>query len=188
MKITLVRHAEVIEEYQGKYNGHIDISLSNKGKAEAKTLAKTLDHHKFDAIYCSDLLRAKQTLEAFSYNVQAIYTPLLREKSWGVHEGMSFEEIEATGIEYSSFEKWISDLGGEDLTLYIERVKNYFFEKLFKLKHENILVITHAGVIKTLLSIIQNSSLDETFSISLPYSSYVKLDTTRLLEFKVVSL
>jgi len=36
VKITLVRHSEVIKEYQGKYNGHIDISLSEKGKRDAK--------------------------------------------------------------------------------------------------------------------------------------------------------
>ena len=51
MKITLVRHAQVDEDYQGCYNGHNEIGLSDYGHIQAKTLSKRLDLKKFDAIY-----------------------------------------------------------------------------------------------------------------------------------------
>ena len=175
MRITLVRHAEVIQEYQGKYNGHIDIALSENGKLQAKTLAKELSSQIFDKVYSSDLLRAKETLNAFDIKIEPIYTKRLREKSWGRHEGKSFKEIEEEGIKYENFEQWIEALDGEDMQEYIQNIKEYFYETIFKQKAEDILVVTHSGVIKTLLSIIKNISLQEAFSMQLPYSEYVTI-------------
>ncbi len=180
MKVVLVRHSEVIQEYQGKYNGHVDISLSKKGKKDAIELAKKLKNIKFDKVFCSDLRRAKETLSAFELDLHPIFTKELREKSWGIHEGKSFEEIQKEGIKYISFDQWLSALGGEDVQKYQERVLRYFYQTVFKQKAQNILVVTHAGVIKTLLSAIQNISLEEAFAIELPYSSFLTLDTISL--------
>jgi len=172
MKITLVRHAEVIQKYQGRYNGHIDIPLSQNGIAQAKKLAKELKNIKFDKVYCSDLLRAKQTLEQFNLNKEVVFSEKLREKSWGVHEGKSFNEIQATGIKYENFQQWISALDGEDIANYSQKIENYFKNTIFKQKEKNILVVTHSGVIKTLISILENISLEDAFAIKLPYASY----------------
>ncbi|WP_455757317.1 histidine phosphatase family protein [Sulfurimonas sp.] len=174
MKITLVRHAQVSEEYKGKYNGHIDIPLSQNGKKQAKELAKKLQHINFDKIYCSDLLRARETLEAFDYDKKPIYTDKLREKSWGKHEGKSFDEIQNEGIQYIDFEQWINALDGEEILSYKTKIKEYFFATIFEqIDCEHILVVSHAGVIKTLISIINNMSLEESFKISLPYATYL---------------
>ncbi len=180
MKITLVRHSEVIKEYQGKYNGHIDISLSQKGRSDAKELAKKLQTTAFDKIYCSDLLRTRETLEAFKYTLEPIYTKELREKSWGKHEGKSFQEIQDEGVEYKDFEQWISALDGEDFSIYKQRIQKYFYETIFKEDAKNILVVTHSGVIKTLLSLVNNISIEEAFVTPLPYSSFITLDTMSL--------
>ena len=180
MKITLVRHSEVIKEYQGKYNGHIDIALSLKGKKDAKELAQKLQDIEFDRVYCSDLLRARETLDELDIDLEPIYTDRLREKSWGKHEGKSFEEIELDGIKYENFEQWISALDGENMQEYIQRVREYFYKTVFKQDTKNILIVTHSGLIKTLLSITKNISLEEAFAINLPYSSYITLDTISL--------
>jgi len=176
MKITLVRHAEVIEEYIGKYNGHIDIGLSENGKKQAKELGKKLSHIKFDKIYCSDLLRAKQTLELFELDQDIIYSNQLREKSWGKHEGKSFDEIIAEGIEYKNFEQWIDTLDGEDIQSYSTRIKDYFNNTILKEKDENILIVTHAGFIKTFISIMEGCSFEESFTKSLKYSSFLTIN------------
>ena len=180
MKITLVRHAEVIKEYQGRYNGHIDIGLSQHGETQAKELAKQLENIHFDAIYCSDLRRAIETLSAFTLRTKPIYTALLREKSWGRHEGKSFAEIEEEGIRYENFTQFINALDGEDVEVYIQRIKEFFYETLFTLEADNVLVLTHSGVIKTLLHLTKEISLEEAFCTSLPYSSFITLDTMSL--------
>ena len=177
LNIILLRHSQVIEKYQGKYNGHIDIALSLTGKKEAKSRALELKHITFDKVYCSDLKRARETLDAFDLAVKPIFTNQLREKSWGIDEGKSFQEIESRGIKYQNFEQWLSELDGEDITLYQERIKKYFYEIIFKQNVENILVVTHSGVIKTILGILKNISLEEAFSISLSYSQYISINS-----------
>jgi len=178
MKITLVRHTEVDERYHEKYNGHIDIGLSERGVNQAKELASFFKTHHFDLVYCSDLKRAKDTLKPFKQECKAIYTELLREKSWGKHEGLSFDEIIAQGeIEYKDFLQWINALGGEGYKLYTIRVRKFFLEYLDRLEAKSILVITHGGVIRVLIAIVQNLPLEDAFSIDVPYSAYTIFDT-----------
>lgn len=175
MKLILVRHCEVIEEFQGKYNGHIDIPLSMQGLQSAKALGEKLQSYSFDAIYCSDLLRCRQTLEQLNPSIDATFTELLREKSWGKHEGMSFEEIEASGVKYTTFSQWIEQLDGESVSHFTARVQQFFFEELQQQEFETVLIITHSGVIKTLLGLTQKLNLEESFSKVLPYSSITEL-------------
>ena len=178
MKITLVRHAEVDEKYHKKYNGHIDIGLSNKGKAQAKELGKYFYHKEFDLVYCSDLKRAKETISTFKQAKNVIYTSKLREKSWGKHEGLSFDEIIAQNeIKYENFEQWINALDGEPYTEYKQRVATFFFKFLPTQNAKNILIVTHAGVIRLFMALVKNLSIEDAFCIDLPYSAYVIYDT-----------
>ncbi|MCD6258278.1 MAG: histidine phosphatase family protein [Helicobacteraceae bacterium] len=174
MRITLVRHAEIEERYQRCYNGTIDIDLSEKGITQAKELASYLDTQSYDAVFCSDLLRAKKTLEHSLHAQDAIYTSQLREKSWGKHEGMSFDAIIAQGeLEYIDFMQWIEALDGEEYASYIQRVREFFFDTLPSLNKQNVLVVTHAGVIRVLIALVQELSLEDAFSICIDYSSCV---------------
>ncbi len=178
MKITLLRHTEVDEKYHKKYNGHIDIGLSHLGQEQADILAKSFKEEVFDLVYCSDLKRARLTLAPFTQVSQAIYTDRLREKSWGRHEGLSFDEILKEGeLEYREFLQWINDLDGEEYDSYIGRIKDFFLEYLLSKKVENILVVTHAGVIRVLISLVEEISLKEAFSIDISYGRYIILDT-----------
>ena len=176
MKITLVRHAQVIKEYQGKYNGHIDIPLSEDGKKQAKKLAIKLQNKHFDKVYSSDLLRARETLKLLNISTKPIFTKELREKSWGRHEGKSYEDITKEGIEYINFKQWLNALDGEDIYSYQQRIKNYFYDVIFIQKATNILIVTHSGVIKTLLGIINNYSLEEAFSLKIDYASLTTIE------------
>ncbi|MBA1433489.1 MAG: histidine phosphatase family protein [Epsilonproteobacteria bacterium] len=177
MKITLVRHGEVDEQYHKCYNGHIDIGLSRKGKEEARVVAEMLQKEEFDLVYCSDLLRAKETLKPCKQYKDAIFTKRLREKSWGKHEGMSFDAIIAAGeIRYEDFMQWIEALDGEPYAAYIERIKVFFLEYLPSQNANTVLVITHAGVIRVLMAIVQNIALQEAFCIDVPYGSGIVFD------------
>jgi alpha-ribazole phosphatase/probable phosphoglycerate mutase len=179
MRITLVRHAEVQEDFLGKYNGQNEIGLSKRGYEQSLTLAEKYLNAAFDAVFCSDLLRTRETLKAFKLECKPIFTAELREKSWGRHEGKNFEQINAEGIEYKNFDHWIDALDGERVEDFRQRVQNYFFETIFKQKAQNILVVTHSGVIKMLLSLLQNITLEEAFATELPYASSISLHLSR---------
>jgi broad specificity phosphatase PhoE len=151
--------------------------LSKKGELQAKELAKKLDKMEFDAVFCSDLPRAIDSIRDSIHAKNAIYTNKLREKSWGKHEGLSFDEIIAQGeIEYKEFLQWIEALDGEPYRVYIERIEEFFIEFLPSLNKESILVVTHAGVIRVLLSIINNISLQEAFSIKIQNCSLTEIE------------
>ena len=174
MRLTLVRHTQVIEEYHGKYNGHNNIGLSPKGAAQAKELCAKLNTLEFDSIFCSDLSRAKETIKDLRQETKIVYTDRLREKSWGKHEGLSFDEIIAQDeIKYVNFLQWIDALDGEDYKDYISRIKEFFLVYLPSLNKDNILIITHAGVIRVLLSIIKDISLENAFSIKIDYGDLI---------------
>lgn len=178
MKITLVRHAEVEEAYHKCYNGHIDIGLSSKGEKQAKQLARHLQDRSYCAVFCSDLKRCRQTLEHFTFDIKPVYTSMLREKSWGRHEGKTFDEIIVDeDFGYEDFEQWINALDGEAYPQYIARIKNFFKGFLPANPYENVLIMTHAGVIRVLIHILQEISLEEAFCQSFAYADYITLDT-----------
>jgi len=178
MRLTLVRHSEVQEPYIGCYNGHKDVGLSDKGYADAKKLKKYFQNSSFDAIYCSDLIRTRESLKQFINADNVIYTNELREKSWGKHEGLSFDEIIAQGeIKYIDFEQWIDALDGESVESYTKRIKKFLFEYIPSLNKENILLVTHSGVIKTFIASVKEISLQEAFSYKVPYSGVVVYDS-----------
>lgn len=185
MRIFFVRHGEVEDFYKGKYNGHNNISLSLNGKQQIKNLAIKLENYTFDKIFCSDLKRAKETLNMFSLDCDPIFTSALREKSWGRHEGLSYHEIvEQDSIEYKDFLQWINALDGESINDFQNRVQEYFVNEILKDKElDNILVITHAGVIKIILALIENISLEDAFTKKIEYGSYIVLEEEDFLYF-----
>jgi len=171
MKIVLVRHGEVEKRYKGCYNGHIDIGLSKQGYLDAQNLKNQLKTYNFDAIYCSDLLRAKETLKQITDAQNVVYSPDLREKCWGDYEGMSYDEIvKSTNIRYKDFKSWIDALGGESVEEFCKRV-DAGFSKIKKLNKKCVLVVTHSGVIKSFIASVRGISLEEAFSLALPYGS-----------------
>ncbi|WP_345975613.1 alpha-ribazole phosphatase family protein [Sulfurimonas sp. HSL3-7] len=184
MLITLVRHGEVETAYRHCYNGHNYIGLSPKGRAQAKELARRLEGETFDAVYCSDLKRCRETLEPIIEDTRLqtgdiVYTPQLREKSWGRHEGMSFDAItEQEGLEYEDFLQWIRALDGEPYDAYIARIETFFTRDLPRTPCEKVLVVTHAGVIRVLMHLLQGIALEAAFSVDFPYSAYTTLNTS----------
>ncbi|OHE12118.1 MAG: hypothetical protein A2525_12235, partial [Sulfurimonas sp. RIFOXYD12_FULL_36_11] len=127
--------------------------------------------------------RAKETLKHSSHAKNALYTDKLREKSWGKHEGLSFDEIIAQGeIEYVNFLQWIESLGGEPHKEYVKRVEASFFEFLQRQKKESVLIVTHAGVIRVLMSIVKKISLEEAFAIKIENGSYITMELNKKME------
>lgn len=165
-----MRHASVDEKYARCYNGHIDIDLSERGMREAAQTAKKLKGIEFDAVYSSDLLRCVQSVEPFGFG-RVVYDERLREKSWGRAEGMRFDEIcDRFGIAYDGFESFVRAVGGESLEEFEKRVAD-FFAQLGTSRHKNVLVVTHGGVIKTLLGKQKELSLEEAFGLKIDYAS-----------------
>lgn len=90
--LYIVRHGETEWNVKKIIQGHADIPLNKKGETQAKELAKKLRHIKFDAIFSSDLIRAKKTAEIISLEKKLTIqtTKELRERYFGKYQGQSF--------------------------------------------------------------------------------------------------
>lgn len=95
MRLYIIRHAESVAN--GKYlSGQIDVDLTERGEAQAAAIAAKLEEVPFDAVYTSDLTRARRTAEAIlgKRDLQLQITKNLRERAFGSWEGLTFEDVE----------------------------------------------------------------------------------------------
>ena len=99
MKIYLVRHGESQSNYDNAHGhpyfcGQLDVLLTDRGMKSAHELTSYFKILDVQHVYVSDQLRTKQTYNGiFPYNIPTTYSRKLRERSLGVFEGKSKQEI-----------------------------------------------------------------------------------------------
>lgn len=159
MLLYLTRHGETIWNRLGKTQGIQDTSLTDLGRIQAKKLGQQLKkNNNINAIYCSDLLRARETAEIIGkeISIEPTSNPLLREVAFGNWEGLSIPEIEE---QYpGQLARWRNELtfapeGGESLLAVQDRIVSFI--KMIKEKHQNsddnILIVSHAATTKVII-------------------------------------
>jgi len=134
--LLLVRHGETDWNADGRLQGHTDRPLSDFGRRQAQKLAEELDGEQFEAIYSSDLARARETAEIVGkrLGLAVALDPDLREKDWGNWEGL-------TAVERDRVE-----LVGEPTEAHLERTLRAL--RRISERHpgdSRVLVVTHGG-------------------------------------------
>jgi probable phosphoglycerate mutase len=96
-RFCIVRHGETDWNVEKRIQGHIDIPLNAAGLAQAEATARGLTGYVFDAAYSSDLGRAWQTAQVIGrhLNLNVRRTPDLRERHFGILQGLTAAEIAA---------------------------------------------------------------------------------------------
>jgi broad specificity phosphatase PhoE len=97
MRILLVRHGETEENVAGIIQGHLPGRLSARGRAQVEALGRRLASERIDAVYSSDLARARETTEAILHHhrdVAATYTEEMRERFLGRLQGRSGSDVD----------------------------------------------------------------------------------------------
>ena len=102
-RIIAIRHGETAWNAETRMQGQLDIPLNAVGRWQAERAAAALADEGIDAIYSSDLRRALETAQALG---RACAKPLvadigLRERCFGVFEGLTFDEVGARWPEQS---------------------------------------------------------------------------------------
>ena len=95
--ILLIRHGETAWNAVRRLQGHIDIPLNAEGERQAGALARALAAEPVDVIVSSDLMRARQTAQAVAAQRGGATVQVdanLRERCYGVFEGMLYTEAE----------------------------------------------------------------------------------------------
>lgn len=156
VNLYLVRHGHTIWNETGRYQGHADIPLSSAGREAVRATAERLSGIKFDAIYASDLSRARETAQILLehlclHGVEIIYRKDLREMNFGEWDGLTYSQILARWG--SLITSWLADPrsvvppGGERVEDFEARVLAGLSEIVAGNAGGNVMVVTHGGVI-----------------------------------------
>ena len=89
--LLLVRHGETDWNAVGRLQGQTDRPLNDYGRRQAQQLAAGLADEALEAIYSSDLARARATAEIVGerLGLPVALDADLREKDWGTWEGLT---------------------------------------------------------------------------------------------------
>ncbi len=162
MKLYLLRHAPVIEKYDGCYNGWIDIDIQPNIKP-----IKELQNIHFDSIYSSDLLRCTKTLELLGFFNYQIDQKIRESKFKIEYEGKNFNQIKAPQSALKDMKSWYTFLCDESIEEFKNRIESFLKE----LKGDKILICSHGGAIRMILSIIEKRDFYRLFEKKIDYLS-----------------
>jgi broad specificity phosphatase PhoE len=155
-EIYLVRHGESWHNAQGTIAGQQDSFLTAQGEADARIVAQLIGSTPFDAIYCSDLVRARQTaeiiVEELGLTTSLVFSELLRELDYGEYTNRSLADTRKF-LNYRS-EPQRSFPGGEGLDELEVRLNRFLQESLRQIPGKRILVVAHAGSIRMLIVLL----------------------------------
>lgn len=156
-QLFLVRHGESEWNILSKVQGQSNINLTNKGKEQAKKIAKRLVDEKIDMIFSSDLKRAHDTAMIIGelLNLEVKSLKELREISFGVWEGLTTKEIMEKYMNEHII--WMTEPHklnlpkAEKLIDLQERLLSIVNDIIKKNKNKNILIVSHGASIKALI-------------------------------------
>ena len=156
--IHFIRHGAIDETLSGKYIGTTDVPLSDKGKMDLKKLDYEYRYPGTQVVFTSPLKRCTETCRILYPEQNPLSIANLSECNFGEWEGKTAEELKSD----PDFEKWLAGDNsvkpprGEsnaDFTRRICRMFESVVEGLMKTGTTESVIVTHGGVIMTLLAV-----------------------------------
>lgn len=159
MTCYLARHGKDDDTVRG---GWSKTPLTEEGIQQAESLASFVQKSNLNIkhIYSSDLPRAMQTAEAVGNQLQLPVIPMqeFREVNNGILAGMKNDLAAETfpGLYWNTLDWEQRYPGGESPREFYERVRDAWnrFQSSALEHTENVLLVTHGGVIQVILSIV----------------------------------
>ncbi|HSH89974.1 MAG TPA: histidine phosphatase family protein [Ramlibacter sp.] len=181
-RIIAVRHGETSWNADARIQGQRDIGLNDTGRWQARRVGEALAGEQITAVYSSDLGRAHETAQAVAETTGVPVVPDegLRERSFGIFEGKTFDEIHETWPDHAHnwrkrIPEWQPPEGGESLIQLRERVTRTMQELAARHPGEQIVVVAHGGVLDTLYRIATGQEVNSPRTWQLPNGAINRL-------------
>jgi broad specificity phosphatase PhoE len=169
-ELWLVRHGQTDWNLEGRYQGHADIPLNDAGLAQARALADSLAGKPFDAIYSSDLLRAKVTAEIAgeTLGIPVLLDERLREIDQGEWEGHLVVDVMARynfGAAGQGFDpSAVRPPGGESVAEVAGRLASAADDMTSRHPGGKVLVVSHGLAVATLVCHVGQIPLSQVYA------------------------
>lgn len=155
MKIVyLIRHGQTEDNKNRIIQGQSDSSLTPEGITSTKKKAIKLKEIAFDAIYCSPLGRTRSSMEIIIKELneakRVIYLNEIMEIDFGQYAKKNIEECKDIIHDHKN-NTWKPYSGGESGDIFKERVMGFMERFVLQNDGRCFLVLTHYGVIETIL-------------------------------------
>jgi alpha-ribazole phosphatase len=157
--------------------------MRNSGHKENSTESAETGTSQLSAVYCSDLGRAVKSAEIIAepHGLKAVTVHGLRERSFGIWEGMTFTEIkERYPVD---FDLWAADpvkhtpIKGETTVAVRDRVMTEMGQILNNHAGDSVAVVAHGGVNRIILCHILGIPLENIFRVEQDHG------TVNIIEF-----
>jgi alpha-ribazole phosphatase len=179
MILTLVRHTTVSTDASTCY-GQSDVDVTATFNNEAEKINQQLHHITYDKVFTSPLQRCSK-LALFCGYSQAEKDNRLMELNFGNWEGVRWSEIDDPNLE-RWYTNWIDvpTTNGESFSELVARVK-CFLNELKKNPYQNVLIFTHAGVIRAMAILAGIVEIEYAFSdFQIRYGEIKRIDFQEL--------
>ena len=178
MEIYLIRHTKPLIAKDVCY-GQSDISVDETVfPAAAAALLDQLPLQ-VDAVYSSPLRRCNALAQFLRYSkyplLDIVYSGLLKELDFG-----GWENKRWTDINQADLDKWMNDFVNEaapngESFIQLHQRAGEFIRGLSNSGHSCVLIITHAGIVRSMISHLYDFALKDAFSIKCEYGSVIKV-------------
>jgi broad specificity phosphatase PhoE len=162
-RLILVRHGETLGQSSIRYYGATDVPLSEVGRAQAREARGHIPGEAFEAVWASSLCRAWQSAQIIAPHQRVRLEWNFREIHFGRWEGLTRQEIEQ--VDPALYADWQAEKPGfefpegesrADFRRRIERGLSH----LRASETPSVLVVAHKGVIRTLLELVTDQTLE----------------------------
>lgn len=155
--VYLIRHGETDWNVERRLQGHRDVPLNPLGLRQAEKVARRLAKERLDAVYSSDLQRARITAQHIAryHRLEVAVHPGLRERNYGPFEGKRWDEIASFREGFRSH--LLMGDGIESWQDMQRRVVRTLEEIVSRHLGQRLAVVTHGGTINAILAHIEGS-------------------------------
>ena len=156
--IHFIRHGDISETLKGKYIGTTDVPLSEEGKQKLLEYDSKFIYPGTQVVFTSPLKRCTQTANLIYPQQNPIVIEQLSECCFGEWENKTADDLKND----PDFEKWLAastDVkpprgeSGADFTRRVCEIFEQIVEGMMKTNHNEAVIVTHGGVIMTLLAV-----------------------------------
>lgn len=169
MRITTVRHTSV-DVPKGICYGKSDVPLASSFETECALVSDKLGSALFDAVFSGPLSRCTILATELAKKLPIHTDNRLIELDFGDWEMADWNSIYESAASKSWFADYVNTRcpNGESFADQIERTGS-FLADLNKEPFNHTLVVTHAGIIRAMMCLLQDKSPEEAFNTPLEY-------------------